>query len=285
MPNWCWTSYVFHGPKDQVDIFKDTLFKAIEKHPIKNDFGNNWLGNVLGVIGIDEDIIISSGSRTEYYCRGSFDVVDEIVHCNCSSCNSHCSDPNDANSELLSDLYVDTRTAWSPMPNVWDRVIEKYGLDRVGYSYSSEEEGMTEFLVHNHDREHPDFVEDFVYLDCSGDISGIHERLIWETSSEEDNGLKITSPKRNKDDELIFKKYKYKPDEYDLKLGEIEESLGCHYMSENEAVDILADLFGVRYDSLNDYYDLINKFNRGKHGNKWRKSSESYINVVKSRIV
>lgn len=276
MPNWCWTSYVFHGPKDQVDIFKGTLFRAIKKHPIENGFGDNWLGNVLAVIGIDEDIIVSSGNRTEYYCRGSFDVIDEVVYSN---------DPNDVNSELLSDLYVDTTTAWGPMPNVWDRVIEKYSLDRVGYSYRSEEEGMMEFIVHNHDREHPDFFEYDVYLDCWGDIKGIHERLVWEIYSEEDNGLKFRRPKQKKDGKCMVRKYNYEPDEYDLKLGELNESLGCHYMSENEAVDILADLFEVRYDKLDDYYDLIDKFNRGKHGDKWRKSSESWINVVKCRIV
>ena len=278
MPNWCWTNYVFHGPKEQVDIFKNTLFKAIEKHPIENGFGDNWLGNVLSVIGIDEDTIMSCGNRDEYYCRGSFDVVDEVIYC---------SDPNDINSTLLSDLYVDTETAWDPMPNVWDRVIEKYGLDQVGYSFRSEEEGMMEFLVHNYDHEHPDFIEHDVHLNCSGDNSGIHERLVWETRSEEDNGLKFKfkRPKYKKNGELIIRKYNYEPDKYDIKLGRLEETLDCHYMSENEAVDILADLFGVRYDSLDDYYDLIDKFNRGKHGDKWRKTSWSWINVVKCRIV
>ena len=53
MPNWCSTSYVVTGDKNEVrDLYeKMRSLEEREKPLVENDFGVTWLGNLVTLLG------------------------------------------------------------------------------------------------------------------------------------------------------------------------------------------------------------------------------------------
>ena len=200
MPNWCYTSYIIHGSKQDIDIFYNVLVNARKNnHP--NGFGESWLGNVIHEIGLGNKI----NHDESVHCRGSFELP--------------------YNDEYLDDclLHIDTETAWGPLPNVWDRVIEEKKLSSITYSYESEEPGMCDFIIHNAPG-YEDF-NDEVYLDAMTFVS--------------------------KNDS------QYNPD-IDDKIEHIGE---YRYTTKEHAIKLLNDLFGTSHENISDFKKLIRDFN------------------------
>lgn len=102
MPNWCFTSYVAEGPKEQLSKLCDTMTRlAAMPSPglIKNGFGSSWLGNLVMELGVDPL------TQTDFRCRGEYSNVD----INESGC-----------------LTFDTTTAWNEADDTRHLIEEKF---------------------------------------------------------------------------------------------------------------------------------------------------------------
>lgn len=117
MPNWCTTEYTFYGSAESLKYLYDKMEDTFDTLLVKSDFGHSWLGNLLKHCGLDLDEL---PSNVRY--RG--DIVDFFL--------DDYDDP--------SNLIVQTSTAWVPMVNMWDIIIDKLYLD-LSYVYTAEELG------------------------------------------------------------------------------------------------------------------------------------------------
>ncbi|MCL2638447.1 MAG: hypothetical protein FWD48_08775 [Oscillospiraceae bacterium] len=110
MPNWCSNSIAFYQ-EDSGNCLLEAFYTDVSKYMDFKDVNgshSDWVGNYLTENKIDTN---------EIYCRGFF-----------------------ANCELHSDhVLISMETAWEPLPQVWDKMAEKYGLS---YVYIAEEPGM-----------------------------------------------------------------------------------------------------------------------------------------------
>ena len=104
MPNWCSTSIeIYHNSLDKLKFFDEKIDELTSYNYMKNDFGEKWLGNLVGNSGIG--VILSSKANVSgTACRGY------IVH---KELKDGC-------------LYIETETAWAPMINLWLKLIDKY---------------------------------------------------------------------------------------------------------------------------------------------------------------
>ena len=272
MPNWCWTDYVFHGSRDDIDIFYKTLVNA-KRNSVIGDygFGRTWLGHVLAEVGLleivpdekayDGHYVKTPDDGKDYSCRGSFDLLDGY---------SPDEYPDDESTEYRVDsrgnatLSLTTTTAWEPMPNVWDRVFEKLGLN-ISYSLMATEEGNFFHVKHNCYSDDPDFDYDY-HIDAYGDDSPVHEHIRYG---------KRGKPLHRKG-AIIWDKIKVDVKDVDRKLRELMDGSGC-YVKTSEAIDILTDLFGVRRERVEDYADDIERLNEDCDA----RETESYIYVNK----
>lgn len=110
MPNWCYTDYVIEGDKKELRTLYETLQRLDTKAELKttSGFGSRWLGNLVTELG---------GDWEKVYCRGSIDWYD-----------------------MEDDqLKIMTETAWGPMTEVFDFIIEKF--PGLSYYYQAEEPG------------------------------------------------------------------------------------------------------------------------------------------------
>lgn len=267
MPNWCWTDYVFHGSREDIDIFYKTLMNA-KKNAVISDHGfkREWLGNVLAEVGllkIVSDEKAWGGERVEtpddgkdYSCRGSFDIYESY------SFNSDEVYPMDNKGNAK--LCLSTTTAWEPMPCVWDRVFEKLGLD-ISYSLLANEEGNFFHVKHNCYPDDPDFDYDY-HIDAYGDDSPVHQRIRYG---------KRGKPLHRKG-EIVWDKVKVDVKDVDRKLRGLMDSGDC-YVKTSEAIDILTDLFGVRRERIEDYNEDIERANEDCES----RGTDSYIYVHK----
>ena len=115
MPNWCITSYAFKGDKNEIKDFYDKIKSFTSKERIPNNFGDYWLGNIVDGFGFD---------WKEIPCRGYIDYFPESY------------DNNNPDR-----LELSTETAWEPMTEMWDKIIEKY-YPSITYVLIAEECGM-----------------------------------------------------------------------------------------------------------------------------------------------
>ena len=65
MANYCNTSYVVEGSKEDLDNLYNTMYKLqnMEKPLVENGFGTTWLGCLITELG---------GNREDYYCKGEW---------------------------------------------------------------------------------------------------------------------------------------------------------------------------------------------------------------------
>lgn len=102
MPNWCSTEIeIYHDDIKALNALHKKIKEWTSKNYMENGFGHNWLGNIvlgsgIGTVGKDKDIDIR--------CRGSLCYLD--------NCNGY--------------IKISTETAWSPMLEMWCKVINRY---------------------------------------------------------------------------------------------------------------------------------------------------------------
>lgn len=204
MPNWCTTSYVFRGNENEIKDLYDKLKSFTSKERISNSFGNFWLGNIVNGFGFDYN---------EIPCRGRIDYFPELEE----------TDPDR--------LEFSTWTAWEPMTEMWDKIIEKH-YPSITYVLISEECGMGIYI--NTDLEGEDFpirfsvdfklppkydhlCEDGFYADCEEELVEMFNNIFHR---------KYKSYKQCK--KRLFKEFKkkeYRDKGYFLTIHKYEESL------------------------------------------------------------
>ena len=145
MPNWCSTTFVFHGDGEELETLYKFIDHAIDQNRTDNsisDFGAAWLGNILLDLGINMENV-SHGDDPHYRCRGWIEdvMLDEIE-------------------DDIYELRLYTETAWDVMDEMWELTIEKLGLKSIKFSFCAEEEGGEYFVKHNADG-HNDFPEKY----------------------------------------------------------------------------------------------------------------------------
>jgi len=258
MPNWCWTDYIFHGSREDIDIFYKTLMNA-KRNSVIGDygFGRTWLGNVLAEVGLLEIVpdkksysghyVKTPDDGKDYSCRGSFDLLDGYYDDEYPEDWSRNYRMDSRGNAMLS---LTTTTAWDPMPNVWDRMFEKLGLD-ISYSLMATEEGGFYYVKHNCDLEYPDFKDNY-YIDAYADLSGTTYAIRYG---------KRGKPLHRKG-HVIFDKKTVEVTDTDRKVFELYDTGNKYYNNESEVIDILSDIFGVSKASVDEYKDLIDDYNQ-----------------------
>ena len=123
MPNWCWTQIrITSCSEEKLKDLCEKIKEWTSKPYIKNDWDNNWLGNVVGFSGIakwnEEDHNFHSELGI-VACRGCIESVDY----------------KDGN------LQINTETAWTPMVQLWELICQKYLYDDYELFYVAEEGG------------------------------------------------------------------------------------------------------------------------------------------------
>lgn len=131
MPNWCWTNIIFHGHKNELQDLRSHIEKWTSENLELNGFGTNWLGNIVYGAGLGDRI--DNGQNNRIRCRGSLVYMSEVLVY------------TDEDSELM----IRTETAWTPMVRMWDEIFNIMGYKTIGFSFQSEEESMSEFLVYD----------------------------------------------------------------------------------------------------------------------------------------
>ena len=131
MANWCSTTYAFTGPEDQITDFHNAIQQLLEESEEssikKTDFGNGWLGNLLDAHDIDHD-------EENIYCRGYISYLGKNV------------DETDIEGEAT--FTLETETAWYPMHEVFDTIINTHYPD-IQYFYMAEEFGCMLFKTND----------------------------------------------------------------------------------------------------------------------------------------
>ena len=116
MPNWCYTSITInHENETELQKLSNLIDEWTSKDYMKNGFGNNWLGNIVLGSGVGT---VDTNKETDLRCRGT------IIH------------------SMVTDnqLIIDTETAWSPMLQMWVKILEKY-LPDAELIYNADECG------------------------------------------------------------------------------------------------------------------------------------------------
>lgn len=121
MPNWCTTDYTVKGPVESLDIFHAFLHKMKETAPpVKNGFGDHWLGTIVDAFG---------GDYRKVPCRGHWEDSwqdEEGVH-------------------------FSTITAWAPATEVIGMMRERW--PDLRFLFYAEEPGCEYYATNDCDGE------------------------------------------------------------------------------------------------------------------------------------
>ena len=116
MPNWCYTNITInHGNEIEIERLEKLIGGWTSKDYMKNGFGHKWLGNIVLGSGVGT---VDTNKETDLRCRGT--IIDYYRNEN--------------------ELVINTETAWSPMLQMWVKVLEKY-LPGAELIYNADECG------------------------------------------------------------------------------------------------------------------------------------------------
>lgn len=163
MPNWCSSEFAFKGDKQELKDFHkklNYLSSPENTNQVENGFGTNWLGNIVHGFGFDWEKIS---------CRGTLHLPDEGF------------DP-----EKDDYLLIETETAWVPLPEMWEIILEKF-YPNISFVFNSIEEGCGIYI--NTDVEHTIFPEQY-YLSVYDPINDEYEEEFCESKEELEGYIK-----------------------------------------------------------------------------------------------
>lgn len=116
MPNWCYTKITInHEDERKLKELENKIDEFTSHDYMENGFGLKWLGNIVGNSGIGT---VDENPETDLRCRGSITYIENYGD----------------------QLVIDTETAWTPMLEMWVKLLEKY-LPDAELIYSAEECG------------------------------------------------------------------------------------------------------------------------------------------------
>ena len=140
MPNWCFTSVQIEGPEKEILHLRDLIAEWIStESDIENGFGKGWLGNIARKAGLDWE---------QVQCRGALgDFTGEVF------------DTPRGNKAFT----FDTETAWAPMHEIWNYILDTYAPN-CQYFYSAEEFGGD--IWQTNDFDGSVFGKETILIDC-----------------------------------------------------------------------------------------------------------------------
>ena len=124
MPNWTNTTYVFRSKeKEPIETFRNNLLSWTKEKPIIEnawDGSPYWLGNILLHAGFNYDKEKRSFDCCR--CRGTLENIGEL-------------EEEDARGEHFFYFYIDTETAWTEMPKMWELIIHKLYPNKIEFGF------------------------------------------------------------------------------------------------------------------------------------------------------
>lgn len=133
MPNWCSTDMIIEGPKREVEAFHKNVLKWTSKNYVENDFGKNWLGNIVVGAGFSYKLLA---------CRGAITYMDEEI-------TAWQDEPG------IYYFQVQYESAWTDINGTWKTILEKYAPNCEIY-YVAEELGNEYFVTNDRDKRYYD---------------------------------------------------------------------------------------------------------------------------------
>lgn len=133
MPNWCGTSMTIEGPKAEIESIHRKIKEWTSRNYVKNDFGKNWLGNIVEGAGFPYKLLA---------CRGAITYMDEEI-------TARQDEPG------IYYFQVQYESAWTDINGTWETILEKYASNCEIY-YVAEELGNEYFVTNDRDKKYYD---------------------------------------------------------------------------------------------------------------------------------
>lgn len=133
MPNWCNTSMTIEGPKAEIENIHQKIMEWTSRNYVKNDFGKNWLGNIVVGAGFSYKLLA---------CRGAITYMDEEI-------TARQDEPG------IYYFQVQYESAWTDINGTWETILEKFAPNCDIY-YVAEELGNEYFVTNDRDKKYYD---------------------------------------------------------------------------------------------------------------------------------
>lgn len=133
MPNWCGTSMTIEGPKAEIESIHRKIMEWTSRNYVENDFGKNWLGNIVVGAGFSYKLLA---------CRGVILFMDEEI-------TARQDEPG------IYYFQVQYESAWTDINGTWETILEKYAPNCEIY-YVAEELGNEYFVTNDRDKKYYD---------------------------------------------------------------------------------------------------------------------------------
>ena len=133
MPNWCNTSMTIEGPKAEIENIHQKIMEWTSRNYVENDFGKNWLGNIVVGAGFSYKLLA---------CRGLISFMDEEI-------TARQDEPG------IYYFQVQYESAWTDINGTWETILEKFAPNCDIY-YVAEELGCEYFVTNDRDKRYYD---------------------------------------------------------------------------------------------------------------------------------
>lgn len=133
MPNWCNTSMTIEGPKTEIENIHQKIMEWTSRNYVENDFGKNWLGNIVVGAGFSYKLLA---------CRGLITSMDEEI-------TARQDEPG------IYYFQVQYESAWTDINGTWETILEKFAPNCDIY-YVAEELGCEYFVTNDRDKRYYD---------------------------------------------------------------------------------------------------------------------------------
>ena len=153
MPNWCNTSMTVEGPKAEIENIHQKIMEWTSRNYVKNDFGVNWLGNVVVGAGFSYETLA---------CRGLITSMDEEI-------TARQDEPG------IYYFQVQYESAWTDINGTWETILEKFAPNCEIY-YVAEELGNEYFVTNDRDKRYYD--EEIIVLSYLEKTNPLYQK--WE---------------------------------------------------------------------------------------------------------
>lgn len=206
MPNWCSTEYTFYANTDegrkQLADFAKRAKKAISSPaniPIKQGFGDGWLGNILmefcpNLLTFNSGNVSCIYNGTDIRFRGWIDCII-------------CSDESEENLQELEYVTIATETAWAPMSAMWRMILSVCGYTDIQFVLLAEEPGNGIYVNTDINRK---FYEEYGVIDGELPSIGVIDDYRYFTSEQE------MLEEMNKIIQDLHDQYAEHPEDYNL---------------------------------------------------------------------
>lgn len=153
MPNWCNTSMTIEGPKAEIESIHRKIKEWTSRNYVENDFGKNWLGNIVVGAGFSYKLLA---------CRGLISFMDEEI-------TTRQDEPG------IYYFQVQYESAWTDINGTWETILERHAPNCEIY-YVAEELGNEYFVTNDRDKRYYD--EEIIVLSNLEKTNPLYQK--WE---------------------------------------------------------------------------------------------------------